>query len=96
MTSIDAGDTDVLSRVPLIVHVEGAREVIFTGDFTGWSRETLRLVPHGDDEWVAILTIPPGRYEYRLLVDGEWRDDPEAEERVENPFGSKNCVLRVR
>jgi hypothetical protein len=42
--------------------------------------------------WEAIVTLPPGRYEYRFWVDGVWHDDPNAHERVENPFGSQNCV----
>jgi len=37
----------------------------------------------------------PGRYEYRFVVDGQWRDDPACTERVPNGFGSENCVLRV-
>jgi hypothetical protein len=42
--------------------------------------------------WEASFTLPPGRYEYRFWVDEVWYDDPNAQERVENPFGSQNCV----
>jgi len=39
--------------------------------------------------------LTPGRYEYRFLVDGQWRNDPECAECVANPFGSENCVIHV-
>jgi len=28
-------------------------------------------------------------------VDGEWQNDPNCTEYVENPFGTLNCVKRV-
>lgn len=81
--------------VPYSVRIDGAREVLLTGDFTGWSAEGIRLVRGPDDTWSAPLTLAPGRYEYRLRVDGLWQDDPAASERVPNPFGTHNAVLRV-
>jgi hypothetical protein len=42
--------------------------------------------------WETSFALPLGRYEYRFWVDGVWYDDPNATERVENPFGSQNSV----
>jgi hypothetical protein len=42
-----------------------------------------------------VLNLAPGEYQYRLLVDGEWKDHSEAKRRVPNAFGSENCVLTV-
>jgi 1,4-alpha-glucan branching enzyme len=75
----------------------GAKSVVVTGSFCGWD-------PHGHPlrrdpargVWTAILSLPPGRYEYRLLVDGQWQDDPGCEQRARNPFGGENCVFEVR
>ena len=39
--------------------------------------------------------LPPGTYEYRLVVDGQWMPDPLAKETVPNPFGGRNSILRV-
>ena len=41
------------------------------------------------------LALPPGTYEYRLVVDGEWIADPSAKETVPNPFGGVNSVLKA-
>ena len=53
------------------------------------------MIPMAKGRWAKNLTLPPGIYEYRLLVDGEWMTDPLARETVANPFGSENSILRV-
>ena len=45
--------------------------------------------------WVKELALPPGVYEYRLVVDGKWLPDPQAGETAPNPFGGLNSVLKV-
>jgi 1,4-alpha-glucan branching enzyme len=80
---------------PIAVEMPGARSVIITGSFCGWSREGRPMHERNGGLWATTLTLPPGRYEYRLLVDGEWRDDPNCEDRMPNPFGSENCVFEV-
>ena len=82
--------------VPLTIRAPGARQVCVTGDFTKWSPDGIPLSMRSDDDWRTTLRLSPGRYEYRLLVDGEWRDDPNARNTVPNPFGSFNGVLEVR
>ena len=81
--------------VPLVVRAEGARTVAVTGDFTGWSAAGIPLNQIRDGEWAVQLDLAPGEHQYRLLVDGEWRDDPKAARHVPNPFGTRNGVLRV-
>ena len=82
-------------RVPIIVKETIAHEVRVTGDFTDWVKDGVPLSHDGNGGWRTVLPLKPGEYQYRLLVDGEWKDHTEATERVANPFGSKNCVLRV-
>lgn len=77
------------------VKIEGAKEVLVTGDFTGWATDRIRLTPAESGEWRGVLELAPGEYQYRLIVDGEWRDNPDAPRRVPNAFGSENCVLTV-
>ena len=81
--------------VPFEVRAEGAREVIVTGDFTGWKAEGIRLEKNANGAWAATLDLEPGEYQYRLRIDGEWRDHEQAVERVPNPYGSTNGVLKV-
>ena len=84
-----------LKKVPLRVRAEGAKEVVLTGDFTQWAKDKIRLTPSAGGEWITSLELAPGEYQYRLIVDGEWRDHAEAAQRVPNSFGTQNCVLIV-
>ena len=72
-----------------------AGDVRVTGVFSGWSRAGVRLSHDGNGVWRTMLSLKPGSYEYRLLINGVWADHEEATDRVENPFGTRNCVLTV-
>jgi chromosome partitioning protein len=78
----------------------GAHDVRIAGDFNGWVPDKgVRTRMKADGEarvWTKILALPPGRYQYRYVVDGEWREDPENPNAVPGPAGVRNSVLVVR
>jgi 1,4-alpha-glucan branching enzyme len=63
--------------------------------FNDWALDKTPLKRTKNGRWTAQLMLAPGAYEYRFRVDGEWVDDPAAEGRVPNPFGTSNCVRQV-
>ena len=82
-------------RVPIEVKADGAKVVAITGDFNRWAKDRTLLTHNGNGTWRTVLQLAPGEYQYRLVVDGEWRDHAEAAKRVPNPFGTENAVLIV-
>jgi 1,4-alpha-glucan branching enzyme len=72
-----------------------ARTVQLAGDFTGWQQAPLSMKKQRAGLWKTTVSLPPGTYEYRMLVDGEWRDDPQCPKRHPNQFGGQNCVCVV-
>jgi 1,4-alpha-glucan branching enzyme len=82
-------------QITLVVQDQNARAVCVSGDFTEWSQEGIPLSRGLNGDWQTILTLDPGEYQYRLRIDGQWQDHPEAQKRIPNPFGSENCVLSV-
>jgi len=82
-------------KVTFTCSAPGARSVLVAGDFTGWLESPLSLKKQKDGEWKKTVSLAPGRYEYRLVIDGEWRDDPQCQVRQPNQFGSDNCVCIV-
>jgi 1,4-alpha-glucan branching enzyme len=72
-----------------------AQTVLVVGDFTGWQQAPISLKKDKAGVWRKTVSLLPGRYEYRLLVDGQWRDDPQCAQRQPNQFGSENCVCVV-
>jgi 1,4-alpha-glucan branching enzyme len=73
-----------------------ANEVYLSGDFNEWSATNLPMMRSGACRWAKRVTLPPGRYEYKFIVDGEWTPDPYASQEVVNAFGSTNSVAEVR
>jgi chromosome partitioning protein len=79
---------------------DDAADVRIAGDFNGWVpdrgvRSSLRA-EGGERVWTKILQLPPGRYHYRYVVDGEWREDPGNPLRAPGPSGAPSSVLVVR
>ena len=69
--------------------------VQLVGDFTQWQERPIDLQKDADGIWRATVKLPPGAHQYRFLVDGEWRDDPECTLRAPNPFGGENMTRQV-
>jgi len=72
-----------------------AKTVLLAGDFTGWQEAPVSMKKDKDGVWKRTISLPPGRYEYRLLVDGQWQNDPQCSNRHPNQFGGENCVCIV-
>jgi 1,4-alpha-glucan branching enzyme len=75
------------------VHIEfthaTAAAVRIAGSFNGWRPEATPMIPLGEGRWAKELALPPGAYEYCVVVDGAWQPDRLAQETVPNPFGGK-------
>jgi len=72
-----------------------ATTVGVAGTFNDWHPEAKAMHPLGNGRWLKETALPPGNYEYCLVVDGRWMPDPLAKETVPNPFGGRNSVLKV-
>jgi 1,4-alpha-glucan branching enzyme len=84
-----------LERVRFEFTHHSATTVCIAGTFNDWHAEAKPLHPVGDGRWLKETALPPGTYEYRLVVDGQWIADPLAKETVANPFGGRNSILKV-
>jgi len=79
-----------------VTHAPGAKEVRLAGDFNNWSPEAHRMSPGpSDGDFQLLIPLPPGRYCYRLVVDGRWQHDPANAAVETNPFGELNSVVEV-
>jgi 1,4-alpha-glucan branching enzyme len=72
-----------------------AHHVLLVGDFTDWEDNALPMKKQKNGTWKATVTLEPGTYEYRFLVDGVWQDDIDCPERRPNGFGAENCIREV-
>jgi 1,4-alpha-glucan branching enzyme len=86
---------DKTKKVQFELLAPEAQKVYLTGDFNNWDPKTSRMKKDKKGIWKTVLSLTPGRYEYRFLVDGNWENDPACCDCVPNEFGSQNCVRIV-
>jgi chromosome partitioning protein len=76
-----------------------AGDVRIAGDFNGWvpDRGVRSLIASEGQErvWTKVLILEPGTYQYRYVVDGEWREDPTNPQSAPGPTGQPNSILHV-
>jgi chromosome partitioning protein len=74
-----------------------AKNVQIAGDFNNWQPQETPMQKVGDSGvWQTQLKLPAGRYRYRLVVDGQWQQDPYNELTEVNPFGEYNSVVEIK
>ncbi|HIJ70341.1 MAG TPA: AAA family ATPase [Planctomycetes bacterium] len=73
-----------------------AGTVQIAGDFNNWQPENTPLQKVGENGvWQIKLPMNKGKYRYRIVVDGQWQQDPYNEITELNPYGEYNSVLEV-
>ena len=73
-----------------------ADSVFVAGDFNNWQGDKTPLQKLGDNGmWQIKMPLASGRYRYRLVVDGQWQQDPYNEKTELNPYGELNSVLEI-
>lgn len=73
-----------------------AQKVQIAGDFNNWQPHQTIMQPGKDGKWELALELAPGKYRYRMVVDGQWQQDPYNENVETNPFGEYNSILEVK
>ena len=83
-------------RVTFKVHADSDSLVYVAGDFNNWNVTANPLSDStGKGEFSAVLTLAPGNYQYKFVINGTWCVDPECTEWVQNNLGTLNSVLKV-
>lgn len=72
-----------------------AKEVILMGDFNKWNSKKHSMQKDENGMWSKAVLIPPGNYEYKFLVDGKWKEDPQNDRICQNRFGTYNNVFSL-
>ena len=82
-------------RVTFTLEEAGAGQVTLTGDFNQWDIEKHPMQKKSDGTWEKVVMLPPGRFEYKFMVDGQWRCDPSNHHRCKNIHGTQNSVIMI-
>ena len=81
--------------VPVAVNwTQGGSVVEVEGSFDNWqSRQALHR--SGNREFAIVKMLPPGVYQYKFIVDGEWKYAPD-QPAMYDEMGNVNNVLEVQ
>lgn len=72
-----------------------AKEMILAGSFNNWNEHYLKMEKVADG-WQVRIELPPGRYEYKFIADGNWLHDPANPNKVRNEHHTFNSILHVK
>jgi 1,4-alpha-glucan branching enzyme len=75
--------------------VNGCRKVELAGSFNDWQVGVCPMARQKDGSFRKRLTLQPGEYRYKFLVDGQWVADPQADSLVTNEFGTQDSLVKV-
>jgi len=82
-------------RITFSLTEDNAVQVALAGDFNNWNQTSHLMKKNKKGIWEKTVLLDSGRYEYKFLVDGQWRSDPQNEQVCRNSFGSLNNVLMI-
>ncbi|MCK5126657.1 MAG: isoamylase early set domain-containing protein [candidate division Zixibacteria bacterium] len=71
-----------------------AKRVFLVGDFNKWNEQSLPMRKKSA-RFELILKIPPGRHQFKYLIDGIWWNDPDADDYAGNFWGSEDSVICI-
>ena len=68
-----AKDTRGQAATRITCFAPHARAIFLAGDFNSWNPSALAMIKNAEAEWGAELKLPPGRFEYKHDIDGDWQ-----------------------
>ncbi len=69
--------------------------MFLAGTFNDWSTDKTRMIANKDGVYEVTLLLPPNKYQYKFVADGQWIADPAAKESADDGYGGKNSVIVV-
>ena len=86
---------DELTTVTLRFSDIPSNDLKIAGDFNNWIPDHNVETRIDQETIVKTMKIKPGTYQYRLIIDGKWQEDPNNPNRISNLFGEINSLLKV-
>ena len=95
MSAIKSEPKPKRRKVTFFLTSSDAKDVILMGDFNQWNPKVHPMKTTKKGVWDPVTILFPGTYEYRFMVDGQWKNDPNNNQMRANRFGTKNNFIVV-
>ena len=83
-------------RATFLVYDPNAKSINIAGSFTGWQPSPMYPNKNDPGMWGISLTLPPGVYTYKYIIDGEWIVDPENLSPLDDGSGNVNSGFMLQ
>jgi len=77
------------------VMAPNASKVLLAADFTSWDKKSIPMRKEKNGLWKTEVSLKPGKYQYKFIVDGQWWNDPDNSAKIANALGSVNSLKEV-
>jgi 1,4-alpha-glucan branching enzyme len=88
-------DNDRKKRVRFQFTDIAARKVFLAGSFNAWDPSVRPLKKNAEGLWRTTVALEHGVYQYRFIVDGEWKEDPSFQNKLIDGSVAFNSVIVV-
>jgi chromosome partitioning protein len=88
-------ETSNLKEVVFRFDITESDRVQIAGEFNNWIPDKNVETEILDGSLQKTLRVSPGGYEYRLIIDGVWQQDPANPKAAPNDMGGYNSLLNV-
>jgi 1,4-alpha-glucan branching enzyme len=80
-------------KISFSVQAPEAKEVLLMGDFNNWDPKANPMKNDGWGVWSKSVLLSPGTYEYKFLIDGQWKEDMANDKYCLNCYGTTNSIV---
>ena len=96
VSSVQLGPRQTKEGVVFSYYDPLAKDVQLAGDFSDWKpTDTLTVTKKNKHIWTGTLPLKPGTYQYKFIVDGEWKIDPYNSDVSVSEHGVNNSTISV-
>jgi len=88
-------EKDAKKRVTFQFNDAKASRVFLAGSFNFWDPSVQPLRKDAEGRWKTTITLLHGVYQYRFIVDGEWKEDPSSLNKQIDGSITSNSVIVV-
>lgn len=85
-----------LKEIVFSISAPEAKEVFIAGEFNNWKLDEESRMTKENNCWIKKISLSPGAYRYRFVLDGVWTEDPNNQKREKNPFGEEDSLLEIK
>jgi hypothetical protein len=74
-------------------------KLFLAGNFNDWNPANEKYLMNDDDGdgiWSITVKLPPGTYQYKFVIDGQWTKDPHSPSDEPDGFGGRNGKFDVK